>query len=51
LFDATELEDADEDDITVSRSTELLPASGANNNIIKILTNLLDSTVGSSFRT
>jgi hypothetical protein len=45
LFDTTELEDADEDDITASKSTESLPVNGANDNFVKILTSLLDSTV------
>jgi hypothetical protein len=44
LFDATELEDADEDDITTSRSA-VLPVNDANDNFVKILTSLLDSTV------
>ncbi|XP_021917110.1 condensin complex subunit 3 isoform X2 [Zootermopsis nevadensis] len=44
LFDATDLEDAGEDDITTSKNTDLLPVNDASDNFIRILTSLLDST-------
>jgi hypothetical protein len=45
LFDATEVQDADEDEITASNTTLSSSANGSSDNFIKILTSLLDSTV------
>jgi hypothetical protein len=45
LFDATELEDADVDDVATSNNGVPSPVNGSSSNFIKILTSLLDSTV------
>lgn len=45
LFDATELEDADRDDITKSNKEVTSAVNGSNSDFIRILTSLLDSMV------
>jgi hypothetical protein len=45
LFDVTDMQDADEDEITASNNICSSSVNGSNDNFIKILTSLLDSTV------
>lgn len=45
LFDATELEDADGDDVTTSNNGVPSPVNDSSSNLLKLLTSLLDSTV------
>jgi hypothetical protein len=49
LFDATELEDADGDDITKSNDGVTSAVNASNSDFIRILTSLLDSTVTTVF--
>lgn len=49
LFDATELEDADEDENIKSNNEVTSRGNGSNSDFIKMLTSLLDSMVSTIF--